>query len=225
MSVGCYWGTPAHDELWPKALGRASDLADDLVPHGPGETTWNNLRFYPAALALYAGGLAAAAAGRWKVVAEMFALSVRRYTLFGTTLPAVWQLNLRSVMLADTADRVLFGTNLLAPLSEHVYRLLRVPLRDLFADAAAYEPAFDRFEYLIALAYADVWFQAGEETVRYVPRGRFRRGQVADLIDAEIDAAGSAWPPLAGGLFAGDPGRLSRARAVIRQREHAPREL
>jgi hypothetical protein len=21
MSVGCYWGTPAHDELWPKALG------------------------------------------------------------------------------------------------------------------------------------------------------------------------------------------------------------
>jgi hypothetical protein len=92
------------------------------------------------------------------------------------TKPAAYHLNPSQVMSAEVQGEVLGWEDMVAPLSEHVYRVLGDPLRDLFAEAAAYGPAFDRWEYLVALVCADGALEAPPGAVKpNIPLGRFRR--------------------------------------------------
>jgi hypothetical protein len=230
LATGGYWGTAAHDETWGLALGRASDLGDAVLPGGGGRDVWNDLRYYPATLALYASSMAAAAAGRWPLVRALLTLDVVR---FAVTWPAALRLNPASLMSADLQARALGHANLLTPLNERVFRVLRAPLRDVYAGEDAYAAAFDRFEYLLALVCADLDRAARPRaTRRLVPVGRFERvtlmlnggdppagEEVARVVDAGgLDAAGRPWPPLAAGLFGGSTERLQQALADVRAR-------
>jgi hypothetical protein len=165
MATGCHWGRGAHERIWPKALGRAADLRDAVLSERTqsGRTdnwAWNNLRYYPATLALYAGGIASMAAGHWRILVALLMQPIRRFD----PQPAIIELNSQAIMDAAVQREALGNVNVLTPLSERIFRVLRTPLRDLFADEAAYEPMFDQFEYLIAMVVADVRLQADPAT-------------------------------------------------------------
>jgi hypothetical protein len=118
MGTGCYWGADAHDAIWVKALGRASDLDDAILREtGAGEAAWNDLRYYPATLAFYAGGLAGRRAGRWGLVTALLTREVARYA---TRLPAARWLNPRASMGADVIGEAIPYLNVYATRSEHV---------------------------------------------------------------------------------------------------------
>jgi hypothetical protein len=238
FAAGCYWGRPGHEAIWVKALGRACDVRDVLLaargPSSPADVwIWDNLRYYPAMLALYAGGMAAMEARNWGLVASLLTRPITRIV----EQPAILELNARALMPASAQRAALGNANVLTPLSEHVYRTLRAPLRDLFAEAAAYEPAFDRFEYFIALVVADLSANTYPGNGRpTVPLGRFRRlwaagreivsagDRVAQGLETEARAAGARWPPLEVGLFGGSRDRLERALGAVRDRMRSPSE-
>jgi serine/threonine protein kinase len=232
MATGCSWGRAVHESIWVKALARASDVSDAVLSERRASgrvdvSAWNDLRYYPAVLALYAGGIAAMEAARWGLVGALLTRSVRRVW----EQPAFLELNPRAVM-APEVQQAGFGIgNVLTPLSEHIFHILREPLRNLFADGRAYETAFDRFEYLLALTAADHWLQSNPTNRSFaVPVGRFHRfftvgassfsieAEVSKVIGAETNAAGTTWPPLAAGLFGRSSERLGRALEAVRNR-------
>ena len=67
IAVGCYWGEPEHQQLWVSALDRLVNRFSEWA----GQEVWLNLRFYPAVLALYGGGIGAIAAGKLETLAAL----------------------------------------------------------------------------------------------------------------------------------------------------------
>jgi len=94
------------------------------------------------------------------------------------------------------------------PVSEHLFAVLRDPLRDILPDDAKYENCFDRFEYFFALIYADM--KAKQNQHFWGPIGRFgwKASRSFDKtiikeIENESSEAKDSWPPLLAGLFDG----------------------
>jgi hypothetical protein len=106
------------------------------------------------------------------------------------------------------------------PLSEHLFSVVRDPLRRVLPDDAEYEEAFDRFELLRALAYAHLKYTTlGENDRCWVPLGRYcwkadRRAEESTIkqFHSELEEAGSEWPPLKAGMLNGS---VDRARELI----------
>jgi hypothetical protein len=106
------------------------------------------------------------------------------------------------------------------PVSDHLFGLLRDPLREVIALDERYEDTFDRFEHFLGLVIQDQGNQL-ERRLRFrAPVGRlaYRRWDPPEealdpvvAIPAEAEAAGDEWPPLRAGLFGGDPGRVKLA--------------
>jgi hypothetical protein len=107
----------------------------------------------------------------------------------------------------------ILGQNFYTPVSEHLARVLRNPLREFLADDVTYERTFDRFECLFALVYADLFNK--ERKRIWGPIGRFgyklgnSEGQnpLKDLL-AEAKQRKESWEPLRQGLFGGDYSRF-----------------
>jgi hypothetical protein len=107
------------------------------------------------------------------------------------------------------------------PRSEHLLAILRKPLDRLLFLGASFEPLFDRFEVLLALAFADLRDPKGEGDV-WGPFGRFvykqrRSNSPMNTLIEEAAAAGSSWPLLASGLFGGQSARFLRVAETYRQ--------
>ena len=99
------------------------------------------------------------------------------------------------------------------PVSDHLCEIVRPWVEELEPDQDSYERAFDRWEYLLGLAMFDLTRAAGRG---YAPVGRLSwRGDYGGGIEialaAEIEAAGSDWPLLRGGLFGRAPARLGES--------------
>ncbi len=90
------------------------------------------------------------------------------------------------------------------PLSNHLFSVLRDPLRDYWPDDQDYDGAFDLFEYLLCLTYADLNItraQLAELKSRdssftlWAPVGRFAfksaRGGVSEQMNKQT---GGGWP-------------------------------
>ena len=107
------------------------------------------------------------------------------------------------------------------PRGEHLLAILREPLDRLLFLGAGFESLFDRFEVLLALAFADLRDPNGEGDV-WGPFGRFvykqrRSNSPMNTLIEEATAAGSSWPLLASGLFGGQSSRFARVAETYRQ--------
>src|ERR1019366_8483932 len=146
-----FWGESTHHSLL--ALG-PKRLTDPLAPTG-GNTGWLALRWYPAALLLYAGGVAAVASGRYEnlrklmlaPVAHPFVYSDRQPILIDSVGKAITE-------LLDTFKSLPGHERQYTPRSEYFYRFLEPVLNDLLFLGSDYDNAFDRFEVLFGLEYA-----------------------------------------------------------------------
>jgi hypothetical protein len=208
MAAGCYWGEQQHRALWARVLDR---LANRFRDEG-GIETWLNLRYYPAVLALYAGGISATAAeGYGTLLTLLSEVSVQRW---GEAEPFFVALPLPRVVKEDLLQpegKPRYHT----PASDRIADVLREPLREFLPHQRQYDDAFDKFEYLVALAFADHKLKDGQ---LWAPVGSFgwrqkrRRDSVYDAVAQEVGAQGGEWGFLAGSLFNGSSARFEEVR-------------
>jgi hypothetical protein len=104
------------------------------------------------------------------------------------------------------------------PTSDFLFECLRLPLRDLIPGDEEWQSVFDRFEYLLALVYADQTRWSYKDGWRG-PIGRFlwrgRRDPNASIIEVvgkEIETEGQDWPPIKAGLFGGNVEQAMKAK-------------
>lgn len=215
MAVGCYWGEPDHRPLWVGVLER---LANRFAEYA-GLETWLNLRLYPVVLALYAGGVGAVAANKLETLEALLSGATIRQ-LGREERPLLLECAVPHVVteqLIQPAGQRQF----LTPASDRLAEVLREPLREFLPHQEQYEDAFDRFEYLFALGYADYRERNGRV---WAPLGSFgwrqrRRGDAAvwNKVEAEVATAGEAWGLLQGRLFGGDVDRFRGIQSAFHE--------
>lgn len=217
MVTGCYWGDRSHEDLWARCLERLA-----IIPgQDQGVITRPHFGLYPALLLLYAGGLASVASGNYST---FYALLTRaKVRQLHENQPLV--LVVHPVVVVDSRDaQQLPGMERhYTPLNDHLYDVLREPLKDFLPEEMRYGRCFDRFEYLLALVYADIYEKQGHHV--WGPVGRFGwrdRGypenHISTEIESEATAMGEDWSPLKVGLFDGSVERFLAIKKTYDER-------
>ncbi len=206
--TGCYWGEKENEKLWAKCIER-------IANHGgrkDGLIILINLKFYPALLLLYAGGIASIAAEKYHILSAILTKAQIRENSKSRSL--VNDLYAQGVM-DQSVGRLLSGMERRhTPLSDYLHDLLRESFKEFLPHDAQYEECFDRFEYILAMVYADEENKQGDDWA-WVPTGRFGwRKNIIKQIDEEVKKDGKNWLPLRSGLFDGDLDRLLKAKKV-----------
>jgi hypothetical protein len=207
MINGCYWGEKEHEGLLVKCLERIANP----VGRRDGLIAWLNLRLYPALLLLYGGGIASVAAARYGTLSVLLTKSVFRDG--SKEYPVVSRLYTWAVMDQVTGRQLPGMERRYSPVSDHLYEVLRHPLREILPEDVQYQKCFDRFEYLLALIYADlherqtgrIWAPVGCFGWRY---HSYPEGSIMNEIEKEVNAVGDKWPLLLMGHFDGTTGRF-----------------
>jgi len=219
LTTGCYWGDRTHDRLWSKCIQRLTN-----VPHVRGfyYPALAQLRWYPALLAIYAGGIAALASENYHVLKALL-LDTRVRDIDGEDV-LVRRLHVYSVGEGQEAKLIPGKEREYTPLSNHVHEVLRDHLRDLLPDDRSYDIMYDRLEYFVALLYADLEMQVQRDPncIR-IPVGRFGwrapHGMTSVLTDVqrEVEEQGATWAPLKAGLFGGALERFQKAQRATNE--------
>lgn len=217
FAAGCYWGTSAHTDVWVKSLERVMNLRQS----GRGLVAWLNLSRYPSLLLMYAGGLGTIASGNYRTLCAL--LTKPRYFEYGNeTQPFLRYFNVWDVMEKRIAQMLPGMDRRHTPLSDYLCALLREPLSEYLPLDKDYDDQFDRFEYFLALAFADS--NAFTLLKNWVPIGRFgwRNGESANShvisqVDEEAKSARTSWPPLSVGFFGGSFERYEAARDRVQE--------
>lgn len=216
MATGGYWGESDHLALWIKALERVSGVSVET-----GYTAWIKAARYPAQLAFYACGLAMMARNNEDGLADW--LLAPRVFADGKEQPPALTLHVYAAIDNDAAKHLPDLAKRSTPMSDHLHEVLRPALADVLPDERVYSAAFDRFEYLVALAFIGVKWDSTEGTMKtgWGPVGRFawRTGYdgtpAVRTLSQEVQRAGKDWFLLRRGLFGGSPDELSKAREII----------
>jgi len=214
-AVTGYWGEPQHLSVLTDGLERLAGrwfLAD-----AGGYTAWIALRQYPATLALYAAGLGALIADRLDTLAHLFGdVEFRRYDQRTPLLTLVAPSEVvEGEFLQPEGGRPQYYT----PVNDRLCDVLRETLREFAGDDERWKQEFDRFEYFLSIAYADLrsgdafsWAPVGSYGWR---RRRWDNGVLFAEIEDEARAAGDAWPFLQGPLFGGSLERFLAMKAGV----------
>ena len=147
---GVYWAAQGQQRIFLTSFKR---IADQNGPDA-GRVIWLGLRRYPALVLLYGMGLSALAHSNYRFLKELFYQNLRT-DLYAPDQPTTATLHSLSILERD-AQRLLPGREREhTPMSNHLFEILREPLRQFLPDDTAYEATFDWLEYLICLAHAD----------------------------------------------------------------------
>ena len=213
-----YHGSPHHSPL----IVRGIELLAPRARAG-GYVDFIQLQLYPAILLTYAAGIAALAAGRFE---HLVAALTRPRTpdlhggrpsfLLGEVYARgeyVW--NLRPYLPVENAARKH------TPFHDHLQAVLQSPLAAYLPAEAAYQDAFDVFEFLTAMVVWDTPEPDGRAR-GWAPFGcftwRYRRASAANPIDefvSEVAAAGADAAILRAGFMSGDPERFRRVASEV----------
>jgi hypothetical protein len=222
MANGAYWGEDHHRAVWVDALEQIGNVGADIVRSpGPRYKTWAALLRYPGQLAFYAGGLAAVARGRAgeETLLDLILKPRLRLELNGGPTSPAWSLNSTEAIEPQLARRMPGWERHYTPISDHLSEVLRPILSPFLRDQETYDDAFDRFEYVVGLAYAGIRAGGGNGNF-WAPAGRlswrrehiYGRPNASDEIAAEIEREGGNWLLLRRGLFDGSVEKLATAR-------------
>lgn len=204
---GCFEGESPYSTIWAEAL---SYLTECVAPN----RHIDNIRLYPALLLFYAGGIAAVAGEKYgnltALISKPKIWDRRREGHAESSASALVPYRVIGERMAKRLPKE--GTNY-APLSLHLFSVLREPFRQITSNDLAYEDAFIRFEYLFALASAAKYKNDHGYTAvpvgSYVWESSIRKAHMSKspLIfletDNEIALLGEQWPPLHTSLFQG----------------------
>ena len=207
MITGAMWGEQLQLGIWQRSMERIANPPRQNA----GLIGWLDARRYPAVRLLYAFGLGAIAAGRFDNLLGVMEVPVRleaadqRQPLF-IAVDAVHVVDYRVL-------RQGMGANYRVPTSVYLFNGLREALREYFPFDDDYDHAFDRLEYLLALAYWD------RDQNDWCPPGRFmfhtHRANLILSVHQEVESLGNSWPPLAAGFFGGSLERFRAAEQAV----------
>lgn len=151
MICGAYWATPSQHELFLRSFKR---IAGGLHPMS-GSATLLNMRRYPALILLYGLGVSAIARDNYQFVRELLLTRLSVGTN-GLDRPVTAVFSAGAVLAPDLQRRLPGYESQYTPLSNHLFSVLREPLREYLPDDALYDQAFDWFEYLFGLVHCDL---------------------------------------------------------------------
>ena len=188
---------------WAQGSNQFSHLEKLISPFAPDRDhhaipAWDHARWYAPMRLLFVSGIAATAQQNWHSLSAIIKapamVNGKQSALLIETM-AGWQKFLDETQNRNTGA------------SDHLYASLQPTLEDNLMLGKAYEPAFERFEILLALCYFDLLLST-KKTVARIPYFRFIRkykrhpvdNSFIDLVD-EITQGKEAWPPLEGRLF------------------------
>lgn len=214
LVTGCFWGEHNQSQVWAAALQRLANPSREEVP----DEMFEGLPLYPALLGLYAAGVAAVAARNFSTLQTLFTEPTLR-NRHGKKEPMIFEINANGV-IEGKAARALYAPQVpFTPLSNYLFTCIREPLKPFVAQDDEYQEAFDRFEYLLSLTYADLRRSDCQDGWMgpigcYAWRGRyFPDSQLMHTIGEEFENAGDEWGPIAGGLFGGSREQFKNAKS------------
>jgi hypothetical protein len=216
MATGAYWADTRQLSLFTRVLER---LGNRWGEPRSGLVVLIEMLDYPATLALYGAGLGAVGGNRLDSLARL--LGEVRIVRHGARMPLLHEIAPTSVVEHEIFRRPPEQGQLYTPVNDHLARVLREPLRDLIPNDDNFTETFDRFEYLLSIAYADLSGEVGERVWApvgsYVWRQRHWRGEGAlrNRIEAEAREAGDTWPFLHGPLFHGQVERFLEVKQAL----------
>jgi hypothetical protein len=210
FSTGCRWGTDEHHRLWRESL---EALMRFRSRPGTVYEIWQHVRFYPACLVFYAGGMGALSAESYGTLRVL--LEDCQSVVDGKASLASRQAAASSVLRRDWANPALELERRKTPMSDHVNETLRPLMSDLVATADKHDDLFDTFEFMVAMAAAD--YERGHEGWSWIPLGRFvwKRETGVPGVPLRSEEISEEWPPLRGGLFGGDTDRARTAHRRV----------
>jgi len=210
MINGCYWGDKIHENIWIKCLERIANPSAEMS----GLNVWLQLRLYPALLLLYGGGIASIAAENYSTFSVLLT-KIKIGKAYADSWPYVLGLSSWSVIDDDHVKHIIGAESSHNPLSEHIFQILREPLKEFLPHDIDYRDCFERFEYLLGLIHADL----SEIDDWRGPVGIFGVWDyntgigIMNEVGNEISEKGEYWPLLSFNLFNGSIERLQEVKS------------
>ena len=240
LSTGVAFGEGRHDDIWRRTVERIGNVAGQSRVGV--DISLLDLRYLPTSMLAYSALIAGVVRNKYSAIRTAL-IDARIRTDGAQKVPVIscadplrpfkWPGLVLDIALIDAEsgemcdlDRIgglINGTERprFTPGSSLLYCILREPLRPMVPDDEDYTETFDRSEVLLALMTAD----AEAHTEGYIPSPyygaftwRYRFIQQAPFEKRFIDEAlssGSAWPPLAAGLFGGNEARFRSAAETV----------
>ncbi|MGO9255439.1 MAG: hypothetical protein ACLQU1_03940 [Bryobacteraceae bacterium] len=144
LICGAYWGEAHHDDLLLSCYKRIAEQDIILAP------ATANLARYPGLYLLYGMGIAACAAKNYRFLRLLFSLKLR-YIANGSESAVAAVIDDESVMDKYSQAQVLEGKYM----CDHLFNVLRDPLRGYVPSDYGFSQTFDWFEYLLCLCHCD----------------------------------------------------------------------
>ena len=200
FAVGAYWCEERHVSVWVDSIQRIAN-----PPHQrSGTMVWIGLWRYPATILLYAAGVVALHSEKHVLLhALLFDVHVRGSGR--ERWPLVREAN-SWVMDRDVGRHLPEMGSRLTPTSDRLQVTVQRYVGEFIPDADDYVSAFDTFEYLVALSYADTFSEPNADSIR-APIGafawRWREGADAGrrFLTTQAESLGAEWPLLQAGFF------------------------
>jgi hypothetical protein len=209
FASGAYWGKPVQEHIWANCL---EWLSEDK--YSAGLVAWIELQRYPALLVTYAGGIASVAANQLNnLKALLLKASVVNNHRISKEMAAVF--SILPIRIFDERGKYIPEMERRkTPVSDHLFRVLREPLRDIIPRDSEFEKYFVRFEYYLSLIHAD--FYEVEYNRFWGPIGQFgwrsSDDNILQVLSREIEEKGDSHPLILAGFFNGSVDRLKKVK-------------
>lgn len=203
-----YWGKEIQHASIRRVILR---LSENINPSA-GYQLWVNMQWHPLMLLMYSTGISAIINEDYLMLKTILTTKVSSRgddskELVVTIFDKIDDQSLNIFKQLSSYERMY------TPMSEYLFKKLQPPLDDLLFLGSSYEEAFDRFEIMVALIYADKskrteeWFWAppGRFSWKYRTRGRGLFLQIKE----EANELKNEWPPIKAGLFNGSIDRFN----------------
>ncbi len=206
---GARWGKREHHDLWVEAF---EALLED--PRERGGLTWAlDMRSLPATLFLYAVGMAVVRSADpegFKLVSRLYHRTEARRGR--QREPVSGLVNPMDVLEGDLLRQTPEYHRKIFAMSRYLHDRLRPVFRGMIRSDAAYTETFDRWEYLLTITL----IAGGRGYLgRFAESGFLGESPLYASLAKELAEQGSAWGPVAGGMF--DEGAASRALTRIKE--------
>jgi hypothetical protein len=208
------WGAQEHTSVLRKIVTRTTDY----MGSENGMVVWLGLRWYPAAVLMYSGGIGAIAAENYDNLATILTTRTHPEHLSDGEQEAILPV-VRKLLTLDRArvfEKLPGYERLYVPRSEYLFKALQPHLDDLLFLGRSYETLFDRFEVFLALIHADldrrdtgdVWGPPGRFAWKHNSPRRDGPSVFTQILE-EGETQKDDWPPLRAGLFGGSYQRFA----------------
>ena len=242
LAAGVAFGDTRHDRIWKQTVERIGNVASQ--PRVGVDTSLLDLRYLPTSMLAYSALIAGVRRDNYTAIRTAL-IDARVRTDGAQKVPVIscadplrpfkWPSLVPDIALIDAEsgemcdlDRIgglINGTERprFTPGSSLFHCILREPLRPMVPDDEDYTETFDKAEVLLALLTADAEAYTnglipspyyGAFTWRH-HRTHIKQATFEQRFIDEALSSGSAWPPLAAGLFGGNEARFRSAAETV----------